>query len=201
MTASGSSWEKFLHPEMLRANLITISLFITAFETFKTCVIAKPEAFFFDGFDENGPILGKPYQSEVLSRSKNKLYASLLWLKEQGGIDQGDIDVFDSIRIHRNELAHEPLAFLASHSRGFDVLKFHALVGLLTKIEKWWFIYFELAINPEMLPDGADPGEVIPGPVWSLQLLLDIALGNEPEEGYYYNAFVQSKANNPPKPT
>ncbi len=186
---------------MLRANLIAISLFITAFETFKTCVIAKPEAFFFDGFDENGPILGKSYQSKVLSKNKNRLYASLLWLKEQGGIDQSDVDAFDSIRIHRNELAHEPLAFLASHNRDFDALKFHALVALLTKIEKWWFIYFELAINPEMLPDGADPCEVIPGPVWSLQLLLDIALGNEPEEGYYYSAFVQSKANNSPKPT
>jgi hypothetical protein len=27
-----------------------------------------------------------------------------------------------------------------------------------------------------------------------LQLLLDIALGNEPEEGHYYNVFKQSKA-------
>jgi hypothetical protein len=44
-----------------------------------------------------------------------------------------------------------------------------------------------------MLPDGTDPESVIPGPVWSLQLMLDIALGNEPEEGFYYNAFTAPK--------
>ena len=194
MSETDKSWAKFLHPETLRNNLIAISLFITAFETFKARVIEKPETFFCDGFNENGLILGKSYQSEVLSKSKNKLYASLLWLKEQGGIEQSDLEAFEPVRVHRNELAHEPLAFLASHGRDFDISKFYILIALLTKIEKWWVTYFELAVNPEVLPDGADPDEIIPGPIWSLQLLLDIALGNEPEEGYYYNAFMQRKA-------
>ncbi len=66
---------------------------------------------------------------------------------------------------------------------------------LLTKIEKWWFVNFELSIDPDMLPEGANPDEVIPGPIWSLQLMLDISLGNEPEEGYYYTAFKQAKPN------
>jgi hypothetical protein len=194
MSAADKSWEKFLHPGTLRTNLIAISLFITAYETFKARVIEKPETFFCDGFDENGLIISNSYQAEVLSKNKNKLYASLLWLKEQGGIEQSDIEEFDAVRVHRNELAHEPLTFLASHGRDFDISKFHTLVALLTKIEKWWVSYFELAVNPEMLPDGADPGEIVPGPIWSLQLLLDIALGNEPEEGYYYNAYMQRKA-------
>jgi hypothetical protein len=194
MSAADKSWEKFLHPGTLRTNLIAISLFITAYETFKARVIEKPETFFCDGFDENGLIISNSYQAEVLSKNKNKLYASLLWLKEQGGIEQSDIEEFDAVRVHRNELAHEPLTFLASHSRDFDISKFHTLVALLTKIEKWWVSYFELAVNPEMLPDGADPGEIVPGPIWSLQLLLDIALGNEPEEGHYYNAYMQRKA-------
>ena len=191
MNTTEKSWEKFLHPGTLRTNLIAISLFITAFETFKARVIEKPETFFSDGFDEHGLTLGEAYRSEVLSKSKSKLYASLLWLKEQGGIDQSDLEAFDSIRIHRNELTHDPLPFLANHERDFDISKFQTLIALLAKIEKWWVVYFELTINPEILPDGADPDEIIPGPVWSLQLLLDIALGNEPEEGYYYNAFMQ----------
>src|SRR5690348_3094171 len=194
MSPTDKSWEKFLHPETLRTNLIAISLFITAYETFKARVIEKPATFFCDGFDEHGPILGESYRSEVLSKNKSKLYASLLWIKEQGGVDQSDIDVFDSIRRHRNELAHEPLAFLASHGRDLDTSTFQLLVALLAKIEKWWVVYFELAINPEMLPDGANPDEIIPGPIWSLQLLLDVALGNEPEEGYYYRAFIQRRA-------
>lgn len=194
MSATDKSWEKFLHPETLRTNLIATSLFITAYETFKARVVEKPAAFFCNGFDEHGPILCESYRSEVLTKNKSKLYASLLWLKEKGGIDQSDIEDFDSIRRHRNELAHEPLAFLASHERNLDVSKFQLLVALLAKIEKWWIVYFELPINPEMLPDGGSPDEIIPGPIWSLQLLLDIALGNEPEEGYYYHAFMQREA-------
>jgi len=194
MSATDKSWGKFLNPATLRTNLIAISLFITAFETFKASVIAKPESFFCIGFDENGLTISERYRSEVLSLSKSKLYASLLWLLDIEAIEQADIDAFNLVRAHRNELAHEPFAFLATHGRELDLSHFQTLLDLLRKIEKWWFLNVELATDPEMLPDGADPEEVIPGPIWSLQLLLDIALGNEPSEGYYYDGFMRNKA-------
>ena len=194
MTEADKSWEKFLHPETLRTNLISISLFITAFEMFKAQVIKKPETFFCNGFDENRLTISKDYASDVLSKNKSKLYASLLWLKEMDAIDQSDIDVFDSIRKHRNEVAHEPLEFIASHTREFDISKFQSLISLLKKIEVWWLINYEIAIDPDMLPEDADIDGIVPGPIWSLQLMLDIALGNEPVEGYYYNSFMQRKA-------
>ena len=196
MNSSQASWEKFLHPETLKSNLIAISLFITAFENFKDRIIEKPETFFSNGFNKNGWIIDKEeYRKEVLSLSdkKNKLYASLLWFKKMGAVNDSDISIFDSIRKHRNELAHETMEFLANVEKNFDATKFHDLIALLSKIEKWWFINFEAAIDPDMLPDGTDPSEVIPGPIWSLQLMLDIALGNEPEEGFYYNAFKSQK--------
>ena len=193
MANTDKSWEKFLNPETLKGNLIAISLFITAYEQFKSSVIEKPEAFFCNGFDPAGLQLDEAYQSEVLSKSKSKLYASLLWLKELGAIEQSDIDAFDSVRRHRNELAHEPLAFIATHGKDFDFTKFQELIDLLRKIEKWWLINFELGVDPEMLPEGANPDDVIPGPIWSLQLLLDIALGNEPSEGFYYQEFMKRK--------
>lgn len=191
MSTSTESWEKFLHPETLKNNLIAISLFITAFEMFKDKVIEKPEIFFSNGFDEKGLIISDRYKTEVLVRSKSKLYASLLWLKEMGALEQTDIVIFDLIRQHRNEVAHEPIEFLATAKRDFDPSKFRELTMLLSKIEKWWFMNFELSIDPDMLPEGTNPDEVISGPIWSLQLMLDIAMGNEPEEGYYYNAFKQ----------
>ena len=76
-----------------------------------------------------------------------------------------------------------------------DTTKFQALLALLLKIEKWWFINFEAAINPEMFPKDSDPNDVIPGVILTFQLMLDIALGNEPEgEGYYYNVVNKLKA-------
>lgn len=191
MDESKQSWEKFLHPESLKGNLIAISLFIAAFEMFKDRVIEKPETFFSDGFDENGLIINERHKSEVLSKSKSPLYASLLWFREMEAIDDNDIAKFDDIRKHRNEVTHELLSFLSDVKRNFEVERFEKLIALLSKIEKWWLINFEMAINPDMVPDDVDPDEVIPGPIWSLQLMLDIALGNEPEEGYYYNEFIK----------
>ncbi|OIR15600.1 hypothetical protein GALL_39230 [mine drainage metagenome] len=198
MTETDKSWEKFLHPETLRNNLIAISLFITAFEMFKDRVVEKPESFFTNGFKEDGLIVDEEYKTEVLALSKSKLYASLLWFKKLEVIDESDIVIFDSIRQHRNEVAHEPMEFLANSKRNFDSAKFQDLITLLAKIEKWWLINFELSIDPDMLPEGANLDEVLPGPIWSLQLMLDIAQGNEPEEGYYYKAFKQAKSNNSP---
>ncbi|MBI2784635.1 MAG: hypothetical protein HYX64_11345 [Gammaproteobacteria bacterium] len=180
MTDTKSSWEKFLHPETLRGNLIAIALFISAFEMFKDRVIEKPETFFSNGFDQNGLIVDEKYKTEVLSKSKSRLYASLLWFKEMEAIDDKDIESFDIIRKYRNEVTHELTDFLSNANRNLDPTAFQRLIALLSKIEKWWLINFEMAINPEMLPDSVNVDDVIPGPIWSLQLMLDIALGNEP---------------------
>ena len=186
---SDSSWEKFPHPETLRGNLIAISLFISAFEMFKNSVIEKPDTFFTNGFDQSGFILEDHYNLKVLSKNKNRLYASLLWFKEMGAVDDADIAAFDAIRKHRNEVTHEILAFLAHDKRNLDVTKVESLIILLDIIEKWWLVNFEMAIDPDMVPIEVNIDYVIPGPIWSLRLMLDIALGNEPDEGYYYNAF------------
>lgn len=188
MTDTERSWEKFLHPETLRGNLIAVALFISAFEMFKRRVIEKPETFFTNGFDQNGLIINERYKIEVLSKSKSRLYASLLWFKEMGAIDDIDMQAFDTIRKHRNEVVHELMDFLSNPKHNLNPNIFQSLVTLLAKIERWWLLNFEMEINPDIVPDSVNVEDVIPGPIWSLQLMLDIALGNEPEEGYYYNA-------------
>jgi hypothetical protein len=195
MSETDSSWKKFLHPDTLKGNLISSALFISAFEMFNEAVIEKPKAFFSDGFDQNGLILGDEYKKEVSSKSKSPIYASLFWFKEMEAIDDEDICRFENIKRHRNQLAHELLSFVTDPERNLDNTPFTELVSLLTKIEKWWFVNFEFGIDPDMLPDGADPNDVIPGPIWSLQLMYDIALGNEPEEGFYYKSFVEGTRN------
>jgi hypothetical protein len=189
MKSVKDSWEKFLHPGTLRANLLLISLFIAAFEMFKDSVIQKPESFFCDGFNKDGLIISETYRNEVLSKSKSRLHASLLWFQEMGAIDDADLEAFDHIRKHRNEVTHELSDFLANADRNFDITKFQALIELLSKIENWWFMNMELAIDPEILPDGADPKDVIPASLMYLRLMLEIALTDESEASYYYEAF------------
>ena len=185
-----ASWERALHPETLKTNIITASIFSMAFEMLKSSIIEKIEGFFTSGFDENGMIVSPEYKEKVLSLNRSPLYASLKWLQDMHAIDDKDLERFEHIKRCRNTLAHEMLTF-ASSGVDFDVAEvFEGMVGLLRKIEIWWFENLEMAIDPDAYPEDLDLEQVIPGPVWSLQMLIDVALGPEEEARKYYDHFV-----------
>tara|TARA_R110000751_G_scaffold122853_1_gene223518 strand:- start:2253 stop:2846 length:594 start_codon:yes stop_codon:yes gene_type:complete len=185
-----ASWERALHPETLKTNIITASIFSMAFEMLKSSIIEKIEGFFTNGFDENGRIVSPEYKEKVLSLNRSPLYASLKWLQDMHAIDDKDLERFEHIKRCRNTLAHEILTF-ASSGVDFDVAEaFEEMVGLLRKIENWWFENLEMAIDPDAYPEDLDLEQVIPGPVWSLQMLIDVALGPEEEARKYYDHFV-----------
>lgn len=185
-----ASWERVLHPETLKKNIITASIFSMAFEMLKSSIIEKIEGFFINGFDENGMIVSPEYKEKVLSLNRSQLYASLKWLQDMDAIDDEDLKKFEHIKRCRNTLAHEMLTFTSSGVE-FDVAEaFEEMSSLLRKIEIWWFENFEMAIDPEAYPEDLDLDQVIPGPVWSLQMLIDVALGPEDEARKYYDHFV-----------
>ena len=185
-----ASWERALHPETLKTNIITGSIFSMAFEMRKSSIIEKIEGFFTNGFDEYGMIVSPEYKEKVLSLNRSPLYASLKWLQDMHAIDDKDLERFEHIKKCRNTLAHEMLTF-ASSGVDFDVAEaFEEMVGLLRKIENWWFENLEMAIDPDAYPEDLDLEQVIPGPVWSLQMLIDVALGPEEEARKYYDHFV-----------
>jgi len=59
-----ASWERVLHPETLKQNIITASIFSMAFEMLKSSIIEKIEGFFMQGFDENGMIVSPNYKKK-----------------------------------------------------------------------------------------------------------------------------------------
>jgi hypothetical protein len=186
-----ASWERFLNPSSLKSNIILASVHSMAFEILKSSIEDKIKSFFTDGFDKNGVIVSDEYKTEVLKLNRSLTYASLIWLKQQGAINDADIDTFDRIKCHRNELTHELFKF-ASEGCNFDVAKsFDEMVSLLRKIEMWWFVNLEMAIDPESYPDDLDLDEVVPGPLWSLQMLINTSLGSEEQAMNFYNEFVQ----------
>lgn len=187
-----ASWERALHPETLKTNIITASIFSMAFEMLKSSIIEKIEGFFTNGFDENGMIASPEYKEKVLTLNRSPLYASLKWLQDMNAIDDKDLERFEYIKKCRNTLAHEMLTF-ASSGVDFEVAEaFDVLIGLLRKIEIWWFENLEVDIDPDAYPEDLDLDldQVIPGPVWSLQMLIDVALGPEEEAHKYYDHFV-----------
>ncbi|AXY41157.1 hypothetical protein D1793_02540 [Halomonas sp. JS92-SW72] len=156
----------------------------------KSSIVEKIEGFFTNGFDQNGPIISPEYKEKVLSLNRSPVYASLRWLQDMDAINDEDMGKFEQVKKCRNTLTHEMLSF-ASSGVDFDVAEaFDEMVALLRKIEMWWFEHFEMAIDPESYPDDLDLDQVIPGPVWSLQMLIDVSLGPKEEAEKYYDLFV-----------
>jgi hypothetical protein len=189
------SWERFLKPENLKANLIISSLFITSYEILKDSIITRIRNFFTNGLNEKGWIVDKEYQTEVKSLNKSLLYASLEWLKNMKAIDNNDIEEFNEIKKCRNELAHEIVNFITRGSTINPLPLFPKMINLLDKIEKWWILNVEIELNPNLNDKEIDKKGIVPGPIIMLRVLMDIALGNEKESSFYYNGFKEQEIN------
>ncbi|SOB75340.1 hypothetical protein SAMN04488490_0920 [Marinobacter sp. LV10R510-11A] len=187
MDYSSTRWEEFLNPDVLRPKLISASIYLAAFELLKDAIIERIETFFTDGYGPEGNVVSPEYEKEVLSIHKSRVRASLEWLKEQDAISDQDIDAFNSIRTCRNDVAHEMPKFLVGDVAVNFSQQFELMVTLLRKIEVWWIVNFEIPISPEFRDMEIDESGIVPGPLMTLQVMLDIALGDPEKASYYYD--------------
>ncbi|MCG3657725.1 hypothetical protein [Aliarcobacter butzleri] len=189
------NWERFLNPESLKENLVISSLYITSFEILKDSIISKIKDFFIEGFDEKGFIYSEKYNKEVLSLDKKKrpLQASFLWLKKYDVINDDDLNNWERIVLFRNELAHDMLKFLTQIPESDLLDLFQIMLNLITKIEKWWIINYELEINENYIGQEISEEDIIPGINVTLHLLFNIALGEKNESKKYFEEFIKQK--------
>ena len=188
------SWENFLNPKTLRSNLIVASVFLSAFEILKECILERPKEMYTTGFNEKGLIINKDYNLDVLSLNKSPIYASLEWFKKHNAISLKDINTFTEIKKCRNELAHELPLFITEGIKNDPTPNFQLIIDLLGKIEKWWIYNVEIPINPNFQNMEVDEKEIIPGKLITIQMLTNIALGSEEESDSYYNEFIRQNA-------
>jgi hypothetical protein len=188
----GQLWEEFLNPDIMRPRLIAAAIYIAGFEALKDSIVGRIRDFFWHGFDETGDIIDPKYQSNVLSRNRSPVYASLDWLKEMNAIDDEDVSVFNRVKGSRNTLAHNLLSTLGSEGLPPDFEeRTSEMVALLRKIEVWWITNVEIPTNPDHDGRDVDEEQIVPGPIMTMQLLLDIALGDEERSRFYYNEFCK----------
>lgn len=148
--------EKFfelLNPDMLKEQLILISLFIAVYENFKSTIIENVKYFYWSGY-ENGKEQFEYYEQDVLSKVKSKknrqIKATLHWLKEAGAMTEEDKQNFTKITEMRNSLAHNMSAtLLEGLPPNFNDLYVNML-GLFEKIIKWWICEIEIPTNPDL---------------------------------------------------
>lgn len=194
----GDKWAEFLNPDLVRMKLQTAGLFLIAYESLKSAIIGKPLFFFSDNYDADGePLENSTYREKVLSLDpkgkQDKLRGSLVFQQQMGAISDDDRSEFKGITDCRNRLAHG-LSELLQNTNGIEVIdQFPKLIALLSKIEKWWIINFEFEVNPPPNVESIDIDGILPGPVWSIQMLSQIAMGQDDEAWYYYNEFVKNR--------
>tara|TARA_R110000850_G_scaffold29269_1_gene80888 strand:+ start:1281 stop:1880 length:600 start_codon:yes stop_codon:yes gene_type:complete len=193
------SWEKFLDPEKLRGSLLAASLYIAAYETCRESILDKLKSFYFDYIDENGPHPGPAYQSEVLSKAKSPVEATLKWFLEMKAIEEPDIAAFSKARKLRNQIAHDMPKYITEPDHQIDQAVFEGLLEVTRKIGVWWVVNVEIATDPDYDETEVDEEEIQIGTIIMIQLMMDIAYGNEPEEGFYYREFVKARAHKKPE--
>ncbi len=183
------SWERFLNPALLRQNLIVASIFLAAFEILKDSIVDRIRSFYITGFDDTGFRIDPQYDAEVSGRNKSRVFASLSWLKDHDAIHDADVAAFERIRDCRNEIAHELPLIVTDGIREDQATLFSEMVRLLKKIETWWIVNVEIPTNPDFDGREVDEAGIVPGPLISLQLMVDIALGSEKDADWYYKQF------------
>ena len=152
-------WMKFLDPEEVKFQLISASLYLTAYDLLIDCIIQKIKSFYTNGFDESGWILDTEYETQVRELyRKDIIIASLIWLEKNGGISKDDIQYVKNFKIHRNELAHELSKMISDSGKRTKTEYIGQIRDLYFKIQKWWFVEFEVTINPEL--SNVDPNEL-----------------------------------------
>jgi len=178
MNTTQDRWERFLDPEVVRPSLFLATMFITTFEILKDSVVDRIRDFYTHGWDQNGPTVGPEYQAQVLVRNKSALYASLDWLREHNAIDEADLKTFESLKKTRNQLAHQLFNVVTGQVESEHASQLAVLVALLRKVEVWWVVNVEIPTNPDYDGKEIDEAGIVPGPVLSLQMLIEVASGN-----------------------
>jgi len=158
-------WMKFFDEEEVKFQLITASLYLTAYDLLIESIVQKIKDFYSVGFDENGLIIDETYKFEVKELYKKDIViASLKWLRNHDVITEHEIKRIILFKKHRNELAHELSKMISDSDKRTRTEFILEIQDLYFKIHKWWFVEFEMAVDPKLEklnPDELDFKEVL----------------------------------------
>ncbi|WP_257225476.1 DUF4145 domain-containing protein [Acinetobacter sp. YH12072] len=176
-------WENFLNPEVFKDRLINISMYITIYEMLKDSIINRLKDFYVMTLIGAKDLEGEEeYRTKVLSRHKNHLYASISWLIENGVINEEDKENIEALKSYRNYLAHE-MSNIVFNGEIKDLMQnFLCTYQLIHKIENWWIINFEMAINPDFADtnlEDIDVNNIESGKKLMIDMALSVLSGSE----------------------
>ncbi|NRB24461.1 hypothetical protein [Shewanella sp.] len=185
MLQSDRSIEDFFNPKVLRHQLISASLYVLFYESFKEELIDKLKFYYSLGSQETDD-----YKEDVKSRNKSPIYATLDWFKYMGAIDEVDLQQFEKIKKCRNKLSHELHSLIGASGLPDDFDEsFALLLSFKSKIYHWWIINVEVASDPEYMGKEINPDDFTHASTLMDKMMIDIALGTEEESNQYLKMY------------
>ncbi len=170
--------EKLLNPDAIKSNLMLSALYLMAYELLKDAVIDNIRAFFAFEHEDDRAIPDKRYDDEVIRTHKDHLHASCLWLYRNGVITDREVEEIESIRRHRNQVAHELPKLLGDTTLNLNVGYFLRIRELLEKIEVWWVQNVDIPANQDFDGEEVDATDIRPGRVMILDYVISAALAD-----------------------
>lgn len=190
-----NEWADFLNPDVVRARFVRAGLFLVAHEMLVSAIVGRLHDFYADHWDaETGWTASPAYREKVLSLDpKNKRdpwRASVAWLRQIDAITDDDERAIRELNGERNRLAHELRKVVgSSYHHDFEGL-FPQLLALVEKIERWWVVNVEIATDPEFMDKEIDAASVMSGSQILLQILAEVALGQDDKAWAFYRDFM-----------
>lgn len=160
-------------------NLRVGALFLIIYENLKELITDKVKSFFTTEWEiVDGELVGKPDSKfEERVRGKSVFRACRDFHLECGAITIEDDELIDRFSKYRGEVAHELYAFLLDDKKaGLDIELLFDANRLATKIDRWWILEFEMAIDPQFMNEKIDEDQVISGRQLFINQLIRVAL-------------------------
>ncbi len=160
-------------------NLRIGALFLIIYENLKELITDKVKSFFTNEWEiVDGELVGKPDSKfgEIV-RGKSVFRACRDFHLELGAITIEDDELISRFSKYRGEVAHELYAFLLDDKKtGLDIELLFEANRLATKIDRWWILEFEMAIDSEFITEKIDEDQVISGRQLFIDQLIRVAL-------------------------
>ncbi|KGM47443.1 hypothetical protein [Pseudooceanicola atlanticus] len=194
-----SQWEDFLNPDVVRRRFATAGLYLVAHEMLVASIKEPIIEFFSEKWSEKKDWhFSDQYRREVLALDpkgkEDVLRGSISWLDKMEVIDTDDLKIIEELTCARNFFAHELRSVISTGEMPEFERLFPKIVYLVTKIDRWWVINVEMAVDENWADDEeVEPQNVTPGTTLLLQILEQVAIGEGEAAWELYRAFINDQ--------
>lgn len=126
-------------------------MFIMAYEIFKNGILEYVRSFFWNGFNEKGPVYSPEYYERFFGKKPydNPLAEALKLFLEFGALSNEDVNEVHRLRLLRNGAAHRLMHYLIDDANSLiENSDIKSIVDLNYKLDNWWINNMEVHINP-----------------------------------------------------